>query len=235
MHPTPPTVPRQVTADTEPLPPRGSRTSFYVTIGCLSVIAGLVLGVGGFFGVRALQGDERPPVTDEETTDDTPTTPEPTVLEETPVGEGGAVPLGSTFPIHSTTLDGEVEVTVTDVDWDATEEIQEANSFNAEPLSGNTFIMVTVEGVYLGDGFEQWDASGWIGATYVAEDGTEHERIFRVTPHYEELLPQAGVAEDGSFLAEIPFEVPADIEAGGHVVFHDQLADLEEGAWVEAA
>ena len=233
MHPTPPTVPRQVTADTEPLPPRRPRTSFYTIVGCLSVIAGLVLGVGGFFGVRALQDDGGTPTTGEETGESTTPEEDAPVLDETPVGPDAAVPLGSTFPIHSTALDGEVEVTVTDVDWDATEEILEANTSNSEPLEGHKLILVTVEGVYLGDGFPEWQASSWMDARYVEEGGAENAHVFRITPRYDQLLPQKGVAEDGSFLAEFVFAVPADLEPGGHIVLGDEVEDVGSGAWVE--
>src|SRR5690625_3364493 len=109
MQQTPPTV---------PLPDRSAqrrpRTSFYVTVGCLSVIAGLLLGVGGFVGVRALQGGGAPLGGGESAG----AAPEPAMLEEAPVGPDSAVPLGSTFPIESTLLEGEVGVTPAAVDWE---------------------------------------------------------------------------------------------------------------------
>lgn len=227
MHQTPPTV----TLPTSK-PPRRGRSSFYVTVGCLSVIAGLLLGVGGFFGVRAVQGDGTSTTGGEQTTS---SPAEPTVLDETPVGKDSAVPLGSTFPIESTPLGGEVDVTVAEVDWDADEEIQEANSFNEEPAAGNKYLLITVEGVYRGDGFESFKASSWTSVVYVAEDGTEHPRAFRVTPGHGELIAQQGVAEDGSFLDEFCIEVPADVEPGGHIVLHDFVGGIEGGSWVEAA
>src|SRR5699024_2276027 len=95
MHQTPPTVPLSDRSAQRP-----PRTSFYVAVGCLSVIAGLVLGVVGFFGVRAVQGGDGPPPTDEVTT-------EPTVLEEAPVGPDSAIPFGSTYPMESDVLEGE--------------------------------------------------------------------------------------------------------------------------------
>ncbi|MDN5820479.1 MAG: hypothetical protein L0H39_03220, partial [Brachybacterium sp.] len=169
-----------------------------------------------------------------EGTEGTPPAEEPTVLDETPVGPDSAVPLGSTFPIRSTVLGGEVEVTVTAVDWDATEELHEANSFNEEPREGNRYLLLTVEGVYLGDGFDSVGAGNWIVVVYVAEDGTEYERSYRVTPHHDELIGQKGVDEDGGFLAEFCFEVPEGLEAGGHFVLDDGIRDVDAGAWVEA-
>ena len=227
MHQTPPTVPLP-----DPSAQRRPRTSFYAAVGCLSVIAGLLLGVGGFFGVRALQHEGGAPISGGESTGPAP---EPTVLEKAPVGPDSAVPLGSTFPIESTLLEGQVDVTPTTVDWDATAEIHEANAYNEKPEAGSKYILLTVEGVYHGDGFEEWRAGSWLDVVYVAEDGTRYDRAFRVTPRHEELIGQKGVDEDGGFLSEYCFEVPADLEAGGHFVLDEYVIDIDSGSWVEAA
>lgn len=221
---TPPTV---------PLPDRSaqrsSRAPFYVTVGCLSVLVGLVLGVGGFFGVRALQGGDGPRPTAEETTT------EPTVLETAPVGPDSAIPLGSTFPMESDVLEGAVDVTPATVDWDASAAIHEANTYNEQPEAGSKYILLTVEGVYHGEGFEQWSAGSWLDVVYVAEDGTQYERVYVVTPRYEEGISDAGVAEDGSFLTEYAFEVPQDLQPGGHFVLDQYVMDVNSGSWIEAA
>src|SRR5699024_1327269 len=226
MQQTPPTV---------PLPDRSAqrrpRTSFYVTVGCLSVIAGLLLGVGDFVGVRALQGGGAPLGGGESAG----AAPGPAMLAEAPVGPDSAVPLGSTFPIESTLLAGEVGVTPAAVDWDATDAIHEANAYNETPEAGNKYILLTVEGVYHGDGFEEWRAGSWLDVVYVAEDGTRYDRAFRVTPRHEELIGQKGVDEDGGFLSEYCFEVPADLEAGGHFVLDEYVIDIDSGSWIEAA
>lgn len=219
-------------------PQRPPRTSFYVTVGCLSVIAGLVLGVGGFFGVRALQdGAATLGGESQESTPESPTPEaEPTVLDETPVGSGAAVPFGSTFPIRSGVLDGDVELTLTDVDWDATPEILEANSFTEEPTEGNTYILLSMEGVYRGEDAVDMVGSNWIGSTYVAEDGTRYSRVYRVTPRYDEVVSQGSVSNGDTFIAEYPFEIPEGIEGGGHFVFSDDgQTSGEKGAWVEAS
>ncbi|QNN82397.1 hypothetical protein H3H54_15540 [Brachybacterium sp. Z12] len=99
MHQSPPHLPPHRTAPTEQLPERSPRTSFYMTVGCLSVIVGLLLGVGGFFGVRALQDDgEATPGQEQGGGGGAVEEPEPQVLDETPVGPDAAVPSGSTFP-----------------------------------------------------------------------------------------------------------------------------------------
>lgn len=243
MHQNPPHRPPQRTAPTEPLPARASRTSFYLTVGCLSVIAGLVLGVGGFFGVRALQDDAGASIAEGDSDGggedgaggDDGVEATPPVFEEIPAGPADAVPFGSTFPVHSTTLGAEVEVSATAMDWDATPEILEANSLNLEPEEGSKYVMLTIEGVYRGERDHAADSQMWIRAIYVAEDGTEHRRSFVVTPYFDEVVEQAGVAAGGTFLSVLDFQVPEEIESGGHVVLLDDLQGPEEGVWMEAS
>ena len=227
-HPTPPT---------QPLPQRSSRTPFYVTVGCLSVIAGLVLGVGGFFGVRVLEGGGGTTVVENGRGDGDGdgAQPTPAALEETPVGPASAVPLGSSFPLRSSAFDADVEVTSAAVDWDASAAIMEANSFNAEPEEGNKYVLLTIEGVHRGSSDVSDTYVSWIRTAYVAEDGTEHERAFAVTPHYSELVEQEGVEAGGAFLSEIPFELPEETEGGGHFVLHHDGQTREEGVWLSAS
>src|SRR5699024_12596852 len=94
-----------------PLPVRSAqrrpRTLVYVTVGCLSVIAGLLLGVGGFVGVRALQRGGAPLGGGE----GAGAAREPAVLGAAPGGPDPAVALGSTFPIEPTRREAGVAVT----------------------------------------------------------------------------------------------------------------------------
>lgn len=237
MHQNPPHRPPHRTATTEPLPARAPRTSFYLTVGCLSVIAGLVLGVGGFVGVRAIQDGGGASIAEGDSDgggeDDAEVTPP--VFDEIPVGAEDAVPFGSIFPVHSTTLGADVEVTATAMDWDATSEILEANSLNLVPEEGSKYVMLTLEGVYRGDTDYAAESQMWIRAIYVAEDGTEHRRSFVVTPYFDQVVEQAGVAAGGTFLSVLDFELPEEIESGGHFVLLDDLQGPEDGAWMEAS
>lgn len=238
MHQSPPHPPPHRTAPTELLPARAPRTSFFLTVGCLSVIAGLVLGLGGFFGVRALQDWGGTSIAeggsdgggDGQGAETTPPT-----FDEIPVGLEGAVPFGSTFPVHSTTLGADVEVTATAMDWEATSAIREANSLNLEPEEGSRYVMLTVEGVYHGESDYPASVQSWMRVVYIAEDGTEHSRAYVVTPHYDDLLAQSGVDAGGTFLSELAFELPAEIEGGGHFVLLDDLQMTEDGAWMAAS
>lgn len=230
--------PPHPTAPTQPLPQRPARTSFYVTVGCLSVIAGLVLGVGGFFGVRALQDDGGTTVVDGEGDghgDGGDEETSPPTLEETPVGPEDAVPLGSTFPLRSSAFDADVQVISTEVEWDATDAIMEANSFNSEPGEGNKYVLLTIEGVLQGSSDVGAEYASWIRVAYVDEDGNDHQRAFAVTPRFSELVEQKGVEAGGTFLSEIAFELPEEIEGGGHFVLHHDGQTREEGVWLNAS
>lgn len=222
----------QTTAVTEPLRERRTRTSFYATVGCVSVIVGLLLGVGGFFGVRALQGDGGITIGEGEET--TAPEEEPQVLDEAPVGPDAAVPFGSTFPTVSGQFEGEAEVTFAALDWDATDEIHEANSYNEDPGEGQKYILLAVDGVYRGEGTLSPLGGGWISVTYVAEDGAEHPRVWVVTPRYSEEAQQAEISDGDSFFVEFPMVVPETIEGGGHIVLTQSGQALDEGIWVHA-
>lgn len=95
---------------------------------------GAVLGVGGFFGIRALQG---PPSSGEEEVATEQTVPEGgEVIAEAPVGPDEAVAHDAVVPFEPTEDSGRVDVRITAVDRDATEEIRETNSLNDEPPRG---------------------------------------------------------------------------------------------------
>lgn len=214
-----------------PVAPQRPRLTFYAVVGCLSLLAGLVLGVGGFVGVRALQdgGTSRVEGAGEGSS------AAPLVLEETPLGKDAAVPLGTTFPIRSAALGGDPDVTPVSVDWDATAEVAEANSYNDVPDPDHKYIVLSVDGHLEGEGPDTTLLVSWVDVLYVAPDGTQYEQDWSVTPGYEESIGSAGTAEDGSFTAEFCFEVPSGTEPGGHFVFGDGMGSLDGWAWVAAA
>lgn len=207
--------------------PRSSRTSFYVSIGCVAVILGLVLGVGGFFGVRAVTGGDP---TQSATTDPGGTGES---LESAPAGKGAAVPLGTSFPVVSPDeYVGEVQVAVTEMDWDATAEVAEANEYNDPPGSGEKYMTTTLEATFHGEG--TLSTTFWVSVTYVAEDGTEYGDSYAITP-LDTQLPWE-VADGTSFSQQTAFLIPEDAPEGGHIVLTPTSgADLATGTWVTAA
>lgn len=224
MQPTPPT---------QPLPEHRPRTSFYVAVAAVSVIAGLLLGVGGFFGIRALQG---PPSPSEEEVATEQTVPEGgEVIAEAPVGPDEAVAHDAVVPFEPTEDSGRVDVRITTVDWEATDEIREANSLNDEPAEGSKNVMVTFEGLHRGDEPFAANVGFWLDATYVAADGTEYPSGSQVTPRYDELSRQTTIAPTQVALSQQVFEVPEGIQGEGYFVLTPHAGDVQEGIWLRAS
>ena len=207
--------------------PRSSRTSFYVGIGCVAVILGLVLGVGGFFGVRAVTGGDP---TQTATTDPAGTGES---LEVAPEGKEAAVPLGTSFPVVSPDeFTGEVQVAVTEMDWDATAEVAEANEYNDAPGAGEKYMTTTLEATFHGEG--TLSTTFWVSVTYVAEDGAEYGNSYAITPLASQLPWE--VSDGTSFSQQTAFLIPQDAPEGGHIVLTPTSGvDLATGTWVTAA
>ena len=247
----------RLTAPTQRLPERRPRTGFYAAVGCLSVIAGLVLGVGGFFGVRALQDDGAAPLAGEHESPASDGDPEPAEpggaaedepaeqstedaaqptgepLADIPVGREQAVPFGTPFPLHPAKVEDEVEVAVTAVDWDATQEILDANSFTAEPGEGRRYVMFTIEGVHRGETPFDGGYASWIQCAYAGPEDTIHRQVYVVTPRHDEDIEQVGADPGEEFVSELVIELSDDVPRGGHLVLFDAGQELEEGTWVE--
>lgn len=247
----------RLTAPTQRLPERRPRTGFYAAVGCLSVIAGLVLGVGGFFGVRALQDDGAAPLAGEHESPASDGDPEPAEpggaaedepaeqstedaaqptgepLADIPVGREQAVPFGTPFPLHPAKVEDEVEVAVTAVDWDATQEILDANSFTAEPGEGRRYVMFTIEGVHRGETPFDGGYAAWIQCAYAGPEDTLHRQVYVVTPRHDEDIEQVGADPGEEFVSELVIEMSEDVDRGGHFVLIDAGQELEEGAWIE--
>ena len=247
----------RLTAPTQRLPERRPRTGFYAAVGCLSVIAGLLLGVGGFFGVRALQDDGAAPLAGEHESPASDGDPEPAEpggaaedepaeqstedaaqptgepLADIPVGREQAVPFGTPFPLHPAKVEDEVEVAVTAVDWDATQEILDANSFTAEPGEGRRYVMFTLEGVHHGETPFDGGYAAWIQCAYAGPEDTLHRQVYVVTPRHDEDIEQVGADPGEEFVSELVIEMSDDVDRGGHFVLIDAGQELEEGAWIE--
>ena len=247
----------RLTAPTRRLPETRPRTGFYVAVGCLSVVAGLVLGVGGFFGVRALQDDGAAPLAGEHESPASDGDPEPAEpggaaedepaeqstedaaqptgepLADIPVGREQAVPFGTPFPLHPAKVEDEVEVAVTAVDWDATQEILDANSFTAEPGEGRRYVMFTIEGVHRGETPFDGGYAAWIQCAYAGPEDTLHRQVYVVTPRHDEDIEQVGADPGEEFVSELVIELSDDVPRGGHLVLFDAGQELEEGTWVE--
>ena len=91
------------------------------------------------------------------------------------------MPIGTSFPVVSPDeFTGEVQVAVTEMDWDATAEVAEANEYNDAPGSGEKYMLTTMEAAFHGEG--TLSTTFWVSVTYVAEDGAEYGNSYAITP-----------------------------------------------------
>lgn len=226
MNHTPHTEPFTAGGSTDHQFRASARRPFYLSVGCASVILGLILGVGGFYGVRTLTAGEPPGTATTEPGES------PSTVEFIPVGEGAPVPLGTTFPFASPAeFPGEAEVTLTEVDWDASAVIAETNAYNEPPPEGEKYVMATVDVTYRGDG--TLPTLFWASMVYVDEDGTQYSQDHSVTPLQGEV--PVDVATGESFTDEFTVLLPTDAPEGGYfVLIPDFGVDVDKGAWVAA-
>lgn len=96
--------------------------------------------------------------------------------------------------IGTTVLIGDWEVTIQEVNTDATEEIQAENEFNEPPAEGSTFVMWGVEATYVGEdsGDPQFDLSWAI----VGSEGNSFDDRCGVIP--DPLSEQGETFPDGT-------------------------------------
>ena len=149
------------------------------------------------------------------------------------MGREQAVPFGTPFPLHPAKVEDEVEVAVTAVDWDATQEILDANSFTEEPGEGRRYVMFTIEGVHRGETPFDGGYAAWIQCAYAGPEDTLHRQVYVVTPRHDEDIEQVGADPGEEFVSELVIELSDDVPRGGHLVLFDAGQELEEGAWVE--
>lgn len=240
-----------------------SKGPIIAAVGCGLLIVLLVLSVVGFFGVRALMGedesaeqssapqeetpaDEAPagdaPAEDapgaddpaeEEPTTEEPTTEEP-AEEEVAAGEENAVPHGTVITLPELDMyEGSLDISLGEVEWDATDWVNEQNSHNPKPTDQGKYVMVQAELTYHGP--DTFTSYGFMPVDYVAPDGTAYEEAGVVTPDTTEKL---NLADGESGTVHWVFMIPADTPEGGHFVLADALPQdeaLVEGQWVEAA
>lgn len=229
-------------------------------VGCGLLVLVLLLSLVGFFGVRALMGDgddeqpatsqEEPPADEgstepEETTRAEETTepdeasvepeesPEP-AEEAAPAGEADAVPKGTVITLEDPNgFAGSLDIAIGDVDWDATEWVNEQNSHNPQPTDQGRYIMVQAEVTYHGP--DAFNSFAFVPLDYVAADGTPYEDAGVVTPDTTATL---NLQDGQSGTLHSVFMIPADVPEGGHFVVSDGITQEEalvEGQWIEAA
>lgn len=196
---------------TEQLPVKKGPGKLPFIIGgcCVLLVLALIVVGGGIFlfsrGGEPTGGGGGETTTEEETTEEETTTAEETT-EESPTeeatteeetseeatteksaaaGDGKGTEdspyaLGQKFTLE----DGEggtLDVTISEVNWDATKTVMDTNEFNTEPGSDETYILVPVEMTYHGDG--EAEAFMSLVIEYVSSSGARYTDEGTVTPH----------------------------------------------------
>src|SRR5699024_6400220 len=103
---------------------------------------------------------------------------------EEPAADGGGTKdspyaLGETFTSEDAD-GGTLDVTLGEVDWDATDAVMEANEFNTEPEDGETYILVPIEVTYHGD--DSFEPGFSLSVEYVSDKGNSYSDAGAITP-----------------------------------------------------
>ena len=173
------------------------------------------------------------PTTDEATTDEA-TTHEATTEEETTAAAGDGkgtedspYALGQKFTLE----DGEggtLDVTIGEVDWDATSTVMETNSHNTEPADDETYILIPIEMTYHGDG--EAEAYMSLVIEYVSSSGDRFSDEGTVTPHSS---IEVGTMKDGDTGSwEVGMIVPKANTKDGKLAVESLFNFAGEPVWV---
>ncbi|MDO9556174.1 MAG: hypothetical protein Q7J82_01120 [Coriobacteriia bacterium] len=127
------------------------------------------------------------------------------------------------LPVGSTALIGDWEVTVVSVDTEADDEIANTNQFNDPPPDGYRFVLVNLEGTYVGDesgnfGVDVlWKVLGSKGNTFETYD------VFAVSPNP---IDDTGEAFPGAMVSgDFVIAVPIDQIDGGAIILEEMFGD----------
>lgn len=116
------------------------------------------------------------------------------------------------------------------MNWDATEEIKEANQFNEDPGEGEVHIMVPVTLTYRGSG--SVEPLLLLSTNYVADSGNSYMSAPLVVPN--DAMDVGELYDGGTGEFNIPFTIPTDaVQKGSFNV--SVLLDFDgEEVWVAA-
>lgn len=177
--------------------------------------------------------------TDEEPTDEDPTEDEPTDEQTTDDGgeEGGGAgtqdqpfAIGETFTLEDG-QGGTLDITVGEIDWDATDSVMEANQFNTEPEEGQTYILMPLSVTYHGDG--EIETTLLLNIEYLSGAGNSHRDHGAVTPRPN---LEVGALQDGDTGEwDHGMLIPVEEAQDGGAISIGVLSNVEQDdVWVAA-
>ncbi|QNN82396.1 hypothetical protein H3H54_15530 [Brachybacterium sp. Z12] len=239
------------------MPKKSNKVPILICAGC-AVLALLLISVGAGIFLFTRDGGEPvgdgpetittepdepetdDPETDEPTTDE-PTTEEPTTDEPTtdePTDEPSAgkgsqdapYAVGQTFTIDDE-AGGTLDITVGEIDWDATEAVMGRSAENPEPGDGEVYILVPVTVTYHGDSTQEPMLLLWVD--YLSDAGGSYEDAIAVTPNtvFEKGTMRDGDTEDW----EYGIIVPEDEVQAGSVSVRAFLDFSNNPTWVRVS
>ena len=111
---------------------------------------------------------------------------------------------GNPIPLNDVAIYPVWEVSVLSFERDATTAIAEENQFNDPPAPGHVYVMVQVQGTYIGTEF----GSMWLDLDYYLVGNTDiaYEQVWVVTP--DSLTDQPNILPGGTAVGNLAFMVP---------------------------
>lgn len=143
----------------------------------------------------------------------TPTEVEEVAEEPTEEPEEDEAEVGTRenpLPLGERATLGDYEVAVTAVNLDATDVVMDANEFNEAPAEGNTFVLVTLAGTFLGEENPEGNPGFDLSAVIVGSDARQYADFDSLAvppnPLYDSPTLEAGGQFEGNALIEMPTE-----------------------------
>jgi hypothetical protein len=159
-------------------------------------------------GTPTAAGPDAADAGDEEVAEDAESAPAGTGPEgsrRNPLAEGSTV--------QSPIWDGTFEVTVQDVEWDASATVEDVNPmFNDDPGDGEKYVLVTFDAIYWGEEDTTENPGFSINVTFIDPGGEEYDESFAITPHTWTGEDDLADGESGVF--DKAFLVPDDVDEG---------------------
>lgn len=221
----------------EPPTKNGGRIAIFVCAGC-AVLALLLVVVGGGIWLFTRDGGEPTgggSTSQEESREAEESATDPDASEEeSPAAGGGAGTQDDPYATGETfTLDdgegGTLDVTIGDVNWDATDEVMQAYEFNTEPGEDEVYILIPVSVTYHGDG--EADPFLLLYVEYATDGGNTFVSEGALTPN--SAFDVGTLRDGGSGDWEEGMIIPRDQVESGKVVV-SVLFDFDgEETWVQ--
>lgn len=173
--------------------------------------------------------------TEEATTEEETTSEEATTEESAPAGDGKGTEdspyaLGETFTIEDGD-GGKLDVTIGEVNWDATDAVMEVSSSNTAPGDDSTYILVPVKMTYHGDGTAEPGFA--LMVEYVSGAGNTYSDEYAMTPN--DWLDVGTLHDGGTGEWDTAMIVPKDQIKDGSFTVQALLDFTTEPTWVAAS